>query len=268
MSHLPDFDLPAYLKRIGCDVVTARDLSALQDLHARHLERIPFENIDVFLGRPGTLELDTLQRKLVHEARGGYCFEQNGLFAAALRALGFSVHTLGARVRPPGATAPLPRTHMLLRVDLDGRGFAADVGFGGDGPLLPVALDGRSESMPPRLFPRGVRFGSVALDIGVRLARGGWRIKRAGGRGAGPVPARLVRHRPASGRVGFVGDVPDELAQQPHQALPRTIRILDLPAARRPEAAQLAHTARDHHDRSVRGQETGKHDRRALLDEM
>lgn len=173
MSHLPDFDIPAYLKRIGCDAVKARDLSALQDLHARHLERIPFENIDVFLGRPGTLELDALQRKLVHEARGGYCFEQNGLFAAALRALGFNAHTLEARVRPPGATAPLPRTHMLLRVDLDGRGFAADVGFGGDGPLLPVALDGTPCEQPHGVYR--VDRERSALHVMRLLEDGIWR---------------------------------------------------------------------------------------------
>jgi len=75
--------------------------------------------------------------------RGGYCFEQNTLFAAALTAIGFEVATLEARVRPPGATSTLPRTHMVLRVDIDGRAWLADVGFGGDGPLAPVPLDGQ-----------------------------------------------------------------------------------------------------------------------------
>jgi N-hydroxyarylamine O-acetyltransferase len=100
------FDLPAYLKRIGYDAVPAHDLSTLEALHVKHLDRIPFENIDVFLGRPGGIDLDALQTKIVRRGRGGYCFEQNTLFAAALRALGFRIHTLEARVRPPGAREP------------------------------------------------------------------------------------------------------------------------------------------------------------------
>lgn len=84
--------------------------------------------------------------------RGGYCFEHNTLFAAVLAAFGFRVATLEARVRPPGATATLPRTHMALAVALDRRRWLADVGFGGDGPLLPVPLDGEVSEQPDGAF--------------------------------------------------------------------------------------------------------------------
>jgi N-hydroxyarylamine O-acetyltransferase len=103
---------------------------------------IPFENVDVRLGRPIGLDLESLQAKLVRRRRGGYCFEHNTLFSTALRALGFDVTTLEARVRPREATATLPRTHMTLLVRVEGRDVLADVGFGGTGPLLPVPLDG------------------------------------------------------------------------------------------------------------------------------
>ncbi len=141
-------DLDAYLERIACAGKRTPSASALESLHLAHLAAIPFENIDVRLGRSIRLDLESLQAKLVKGGRGGYCFEQNTLFAAALRALGFDVETLEARVRPPGATATLPRTHMLLRVVSGRVPVLADVGFGGDGPMLPVPLDGSVSEQP------------------------------------------------------------------------------------------------------------------------
>lgn len=145
MSHGDDFDLDAYLARVGWSGPLAADVATLRELHAAHTSAIPFENLDVRLGRPVGLDLASLQDKLVRRRRGGYCFEQNTLFASALRAIGFEVETLEARVRPPGAPAPMPRTHMVLRVEAGGASWLADVGFGGDGPAFPVPL-GAAES--------------------------------------------------------------------------------------------------------------------------
>lgn len=135
-------DLNAYRSRVGLSSEPTPDLDSLEALHFAHVAAIPFENVDVRLGRPIRLDLDSLQSKLVARRRGGYCFEQNTLFAAVLREVGFSVDTLEARVRPRGATVALPRTHMTLHVEIDGRGWLADVGFGGEGPVRPVPLDG------------------------------------------------------------------------------------------------------------------------------
>jgi N-hydroxyarylamine O-acetyltransferase len=77
--------------------------------------------------------------------RGGYCFEQNTLFRAALERLGFRVTSLAARVRA-GATVVRPRTHMLLRVDSGEGPWLADVGFGGDGLVHPLPLGAGPES--------------------------------------------------------------------------------------------------------------------------
>jgi N-hydroxyarylamine O-acetyltransferase len=140
--------LESYLERIGFSGSVEPSLTLLEKLHLRHLETIPFENIDVRLGRPIALDLEALQAKLVRRRRGGYCFEQNTLFAAVLGAIGFRVATLEARVRPLGATSTLPRTHMALRVVINSRRWLADVGFGGDGPLLPVPLDGEISEQP------------------------------------------------------------------------------------------------------------------------
>ncbi len=135
------FDLAGYLSRIGFDGSPHADLASLRALHRAHLAAIPFENIDVRLGRPIRLDPASLEDKIVRRGRGGYCFEQNALFAAALRTLGFDLATLEARVRTPATPTPRPRTHMVLAVDVDGRRWLADVGFGGDGPLEPVPFD-------------------------------------------------------------------------------------------------------------------------------
>jgi N-hydroxyarylamine O-acetyltransferase len=147
-SHDHPVHLETYLERIGFDGSVEPSLTLLEKLHLKHLETIPFENIDVRLGRPIALDLEALQAKLVRRRRGGYCFEQNTLFGAVLGAIGFKVAALEARVRPPGATATLPRTHMALRVVIDSRGWLVDVGFGGDGPLLPVPLEGEMSEQP------------------------------------------------------------------------------------------------------------------------
>src|SRR5579863_4240379 len=102
-------DLEAYLERIGFQGAVAPTLEALEALHYAHATSIPFENLDIQLGRPIKIDLESIQAKLVRRGRGGYCFEQNTLFAAVLERFGFSVTALAARVRK-GATRVLPRT--------------------------------------------------------------------------------------------------------------------------------------------------------------
>jgi len=138
-------NLDGYFRRIehaGGVLPSAETLAALQLAHATH---VPFENLDILLGRPIRLDPDSLERKLVHDRRGGYCFEQNLLFASVLEQLGFTVTRLLARVRYRTA-AILPRTHMVLLVEADGQRWIADVGFGGEGLLLPVPFGNSEES--------------------------------------------------------------------------------------------------------------------------
>jgi N-hydroxyarylamine O-acetyltransferase len=133
----PPLDLDAYLARIEYDGPRQASVPVLHALHQAHATHIPFENLDVLLGRPIRIDLESLQQKLVRDRRGGYCFEQNTLLAAALERMGFPVTRLAARVRF-AAQRVLPRTHMLLRVEVDGRPWLADVGFGSRGLLTPL----------------------------------------------------------------------------------------------------------------------------------
>ena len=143
-------DLPAYLRRIEYAGERKASHVALEALHQAHVTHIPFENLDILLGRAIALDLDSLQAKLVAGRRGGYCFEQNLLFAAVLRAFGFTVTQLAARVRL-GSDILRARTHMTLQVEVDGGRWLADVGFGGAGPLLPVPHRRRRGFAPARM---------------------------------------------------------------------------------------------------------------------
>jgi N-hydroxyarylamine O-acetyltransferase len=139
-------DFAAYLERIG---LSADGRPTLRAVHRAHATSIPFENLDPHRGIPVSLAQEDLERKLVRERRGGYCFEQNLLLASALEHIGLTVEPMLARVRrgaPPGTVRP--RSHLVLRVtDEDDRVWQADVGFG-LGTLLdpiPFGADGAAE---------------------------------------------------------------------------------------------------------------------------
>ena len=130
MSH--EFRLNDYLARIGFRGTIEPNLLTLSAMQAAHVDAIPFEGLDPLLRRPVKLDIASLQQKLVDGRRGGYCFEQNLLFKAALEAVGFKVTGLSGRVRwmsPPDS--PLgPREHITLKVDLPNAAYLVDVGFG------------------------------------------------------------------------------------------------------------------------------------------
>ncbi len=165
-----DLELDAYLRRIGLASLPAADLAGLRALHLAHASAIPFENIDVLLGLPIRLDLASLQEKLVARRRGGYCFEHSTLFQAVLAALGFKVTACEARVRL-GVTGILPRTHMLLLVQVEGAPWLCDVGFGLEGLLHPVPLDGEAHAQ----FQNTYRVVPVdGLEVLQSFHQGGW----------------------------------------------------------------------------------------------
>jgi N-hydroxyarylamine O-acetyltransferase len=134
------FDLDAYFERIEWGGAARPDYDTLAGLLDAHMAHIPFENLEVLLGRPVRLDLQSLQNKLVQARRGGYCFEQTTLFAAVLEQLGFTPVRHTARVIMVSPRHESPRTHMFLTVPLPEGTFIIDPGFGSLAPRRPVAL--------------------------------------------------------------------------------------------------------------------------------
>jgi len=150
-------DIAAYLARIGYAGPTVATAATLRALHRDHMLAVPFENLDIALGRSIVLQEDLLLRKVVQEHRGGFCYELNGVFAALLCALGFHVTLLSARVaRDDGGEGP-EFDHLTLRVDLD-EPWLADVGFG-ESFLEPLRLAADIEQADPAGTFRIVAFG-------------------------------------------------------------------------------------------------------------
>jgi N-hydroxyarylamine O-acetyltransferase len=160
MSTPAAFDLDAYLARVGYDGPREPTLAVLHALSAAHTRAIPFENLDVLMGRPIKLEIDAIFQKLVCDRRGGYCFEQNGLLLHVLGELGFTVAPLSARVRwqRPRDFIP-PRTHVFLRVEIGGESWLTDVGIGSASLSSAIRLEFDVEQSTPHETRRLVREG-------------------------------------------------------------------------------------------------------------
>lgn len=131
--------LARYFARIGYS--GPRDVSAatLHAVHRAHLLAIPYENLDIHLGRPLTLDRAAMVRKLVDERRGGWCYEMNGVLGQVLETLGFTVSYVGGAVGRAARGDAALDNHLVLIVTVD-RPWIVDVGFG-DGFLEPLPLE-------------------------------------------------------------------------------------------------------------------------------
>ena len=143
-------DLDTYFQRIGYAGARTPTLDTLRAIQLRHTETIAFENLNSVMRWPVRLDRESLQQKLVRDGRGGYCYEQNLLFGHVLKALGYQVTGLAARVlwNEPDA-AITPRSHMLLSVELNEEPYIADVGFGILTPTAPLRLEPDIEQATP-----------------------------------------------------------------------------------------------------------------------
>ncbi len=134
-----NFDLRAYLDRIGHAGTPTADLAGISAMMARQLYSVPFENLDVQAGKIVSLVPEHIVDKIVNGRRGGYCYEVNGLFAMALEALGVPYRMVAAR--PMFYPVRRPRTHMALVATIDGHDWLCDLGFGSYGIRAPLRLD-------------------------------------------------------------------------------------------------------------------------------
>ena len=154
-------DLAAYFDRIGFTGEARPDLATLRAVHRAHLQAIPYDSLDVQLGRSLTIDPAAAYDKIVGRRRGGWCYEMNGLMGWALSEIGFSVTRMaGAAMRAERGDSTIGN-HLVLRIDLPGEPnpWIADVGFG-DGMLDPFAL------RPADLEAEGHRFRLEAMDAG------------------------------------------------------------------------------------------------------
>ncbi|MCP5045683.1 MAG: arylamine N-acetyltransferase [bacterium] len=133
------FDTEAYLKRVGLTSEPENDVEGLHRLQHAQFFSIPFENFEIQLGREIPLDNESLFRMMVHRKRGGYCFQLNGLMGLALQRFGFNSRHLLARVHLSGP--PSSRTHLINCVEIDGRNWIVDVGFGAGGLRAPILLE-------------------------------------------------------------------------------------------------------------------------------
>jgi N-hydroxyarylamine O-acetyltransferase len=164
-------DLDAYFKRIGYTGPRTATLQTLRTLHALHPAAIAFENLDPLRSVRIRLDPASVEKKLVGAGRGGYCFEQNGLFGLVLGALGFKVMGLAARVYVRTEPGKIRRSHMLLKVDLSEGTYIADVGFGAWALSGPLHLHGEGDQETPhglaRVTPVGEHFDVQTVVDGV-----------------------------------------------------------------------------------------------------
>lgn len=162
-------DLDKYFARIGYQGPRTATLDVLGELQRLHPLAIPFENLDPLTGRTVSTDLPAIADKLIARGRGGYCFEHNALFAHVLLQLGFRVTPLIARVLwGREANAVAPRTHMLLRVDIDDEALLADVGFGGVTLTAPLRMAAGMPQQTPLEAFRLADASHGALDLEVK----------------------------------------------------------------------------------------------------
>ena len=143
-------DRALYLQRLGFDAPPAPTLETLRQLQLRHTGVFPFENLTTLSGEPVLIDLPSIEQKVLHDGRGGYCYELNNLFLALLQSLGFDARAISGRVvmgQPEGAWTA--RTHRLSLVIIDEVRYITDVGFGGMVPTAPLLLDSRAEQLTP-----------------------------------------------------------------------------------------------------------------------
>jgi N-hydroxyarylamine O-acetyltransferase len=142
--------LADYLRRIRFEGTPRPDLATLRALHRAHALAVPFENLDVQLRRPVTLDLERIYEKIVVRGRGGWCFEMNGIMSWALREIGFDVTRMNGGVDRERIGEFQIGNHLCLLVRLD-EPYLVDVGFGGS-LIEPLPLRaGTREDRPYRL---------------------------------------------------------------------------------------------------------------------
>lgn len=150
MSQLHLMNVDLYLRQLGYDCAPPPTLETLRELQLRHVCRFAFENLSTLLRLPVPIDLASVERKILHQGRGGYCYELNQAFLVLLQHLGYDARGITGRVVMGGPEDALTaRSHRLSLLHLGGRRYIVDVGFGGMVPTAPLLLDTEEEQATP-----------------------------------------------------------------------------------------------------------------------
>jgi N-hydroxyarylamine O-acetyltransferase len=211
------FDLDGYLARIRWNGPREPTRTTLESVLRAHMLAVPFENLDVLLGRGIRVDVEGVYAKLVTARRGGYCFEHGTLLLAALQHLGFQPVAHAARVIQLRPRAEAPLTHMFLTVQMGGQTLVLDPGFGGHAPRVPVPLTGdevRDGDDTHRMVRRGNDWALEARIDGVPTALWSSSVEPAE-----PVDFVMANH--------FVSTFPDSpfVTRLMLRALTQTLRV-------------------------------------------
>ncbi|OLF55261.1 arylamine N-acetyltransferase family protein [Pseudomonas chlororaphis] len=146
--HLMNFAL--YLQRLGYSSAPSPSLATLHELQLRHTSTFAFESLSTLLRVPVPIDLASVERKVLQDGRGGYCYELNQMYLVLLQHLGYEARGITGRVVMGGPEDAWPaRTHRLVLLTLDGKRYISDVGFGGMVPTGPLLLDTEDEQATP-----------------------------------------------------------------------------------------------------------------------
>ena len=138
-SNAPDA-VTRYLSRLGFSAAPPATVAGLTELHHRHLDTVPYDNLAIMLGRPDPTDPEETLARIAAGGNAGYCFHQNGAFEVVLRSLGFAVERRYGHVwRTPEDRATPQLNHLVLLATIDGRRWWPDLGLG-DGFRDPVEV--------------------------------------------------------------------------------------------------------------------------------
>lgn len=207
-------NLDSYLARLGLERPLPVTIDTLRRIHIAHHAAFTFNNLAVQRREAVLVDPDSIFAKFLGADGGGYCFEQNTLFGTALRELGFDVTPVLGRVGPPDKRALI---HMLLRVDVDGQPFIADVGYGGESPLEPVPLRD------------GVRVTQDGIDYSLRRDAHHWRLSMH----YGDVTEELYEFADVPFTAGDVEIANHYISTHPNSIFRRTLTIQRVTAEER-----------------------------------
>ena len=168
-------NIEKYLQRINAPSVDTANLQQLTFLQRQHLLQVPFENLDIHLGKKIILDYEAIYKKVIVKRRGGFCYELNGLFYLLLKDIGYSVKRISARVRGDSGRIGAEGDHMAIIATLENKEWLVDVGFG-KFSFLPLEIELEKEQSDGRNDYKISKYDETYHGVFVKEENGLWRL--------------------------------------------------------------------------------------------